>query len=175
MTDLAEVLSPRGTRFEDRNQGLAGTAHTMGVRHLLKYAPEMGAVAGYAANLGVKPGDSAALQAQYIAGLLPIVMSKLLGLIEETVTIDEPAGRKLADLPHSCLPVVAEAWLKENFSEGRLNPWLGALERGIQTMTNRRVSISETLSRFSSAPATTSERSSSAPQGQQDSHTKDGA
>ncbi|PHR91968.1 MAG: hypothetical protein COA69_09390 [Robiginitomaculum sp.] len=77
--------------------------------------------------------------------IMPILLGECLDLLDECVV-----GVNLRDphIPHWILPQVAEAWMEESFiGEGKMDPWIQAVEGTIEKMTGQKIGISEMFSK----------------------------
>lgn len=91
-----------------------------------------------------------------VKSLADIVFTDLMAVV------DDCCVPKISEINpyHDVIPLVVEAWIKENFMGERLNPWKRAMETLIERVTGQKVSLSEELSKFSSLAVTQLKKSS---------------
>lgn len=125
-----------------------------GVLRVLK-AVRVNKVTGQIVEGSMLDGGAEALKAlvQDLAGLVDRCIVGYDG--EQTIK-----GVSIKPMPLGFTALVTAAWIDLSLSKENINPMVVALERTVESLTGKKLSISETLSKLSSPPATASVTSS---------------
>lgn len=143
--DLKTLFPGRELEIEGLSDPL--TIYPLGISHISKFnAAIEGLLPRIASQVDLSSIGSA--MKDLLPMITPILLGEALDLVDECVV-----GLELKDplIPHWILPQVVEAWIEESFiGEGKIEPWIQAIERTIEKMTGEKLEISEMFSNFSS-------------------------